>query len=286
MTSEPATDGMIWVLLPIHNRREITKRFVRGLVAQTDQNYHLILIDDGSTDGSAEAVSSLLPSTTVVRGRGNWWWAGGLQQGRRWLLRRELGHEDLVLIANANTVLEPNFLAQGRVALAPHPKALLVAQLYSLADGSFLEASVRVDWRMLRFEGVADTDGINCMSTRGLLIRAVDFLAIGGFHPRLLPHYGSDYEFTIRAKRRSIELISDPRFLLSYDEETTGRLPVTTRSVREFLRTIFSRRSTENPIYWTTFVWLACPTPLIPRNLVRIWGGFARSLVHVYRHRG
>jgi GT2 family glycosyltransferase len=210
-------DGTIWVLLPIHNRRAVTERFVRGLVAQTDQNYHLVLIDDGSTDGSAQAVCSLLPGATVLRGRGNWWWGGGLQHGLRWLLRGKLSRGDLVLIANSNTVVEPGFLKAGRAALAPHPSSLLQAQLYRLSDGGFVEAGVHVDWEKLRFEGVADPDEINCLSTRGLLLRADDLVAIGGFHTWLLPHYGSDYEFTIRARRRGFALISDPGFMLWYD---------------------------------------------------------------------
>ena len=278
--------GTIWVLLPIHDRRPVTERFVRSLAAQTDTDFHLILIDDGSTDGSAEAVCELLPRTTVIRGRGNWWWGGGLQQGRLWLMRNKWGPGDLVLLANANTVLEPDFLAEGRAALAPHPKTLLLAQLYRLSDGSFVESGVHVDWHALSFTGVADTSLINCLSTRGLLMRAHDFIAIGGFHPRLLPHYGSDYEFTIRARRKGFALESDPAFRLSYDEETSGRRPAEVGSIQAFLRSTFSKRTIENPAYWTTFILMSCPPRLVPRNLYRIWKKFAQQLVHARRSQG
>lgn len=286
MSDDHAVDGTIWVLLPIYNRREVTERFVKTLAVQTDRNYRLLLIDDGSTDGSAQAISSLLPGTAVVRGAGKWWWGGSLQQGRLWLLRHKWGRGDLVLIANANTVLRPDFLAVGRAALAAHPRALLGPQLYRLSDESFVEAGVYVDWRTLSFKSVADVDEINCLSTRGLLMRADDFIAVGGFHTRMLPHYLSDYEFTIRARRRGFALVSDPRFMLWYDEETSGRRSVPTASVRALIGTIFSKRTNENPIYWTTFVWLACPLSLRPRNILRIWRGFARSLRQAHRHPG
>lgn len=284
--ADAAVDGTIWVLLPIHDRRAVTERFVRSLASQTDPNYRLILIDDGSTDGSADAVCSIVPNTTVIRGRGNWWWGGGLQQGRLWLLRHKWGPGDLVLLANANTVVEPDFLAEGRVALAPHPRALLQAQLYRLSDGSFVEAGVHVDWRALKFKGVADPGEINCLSTRGLLMRADDFIGVGGFHPTLLPHYLSDYEFTIRARRRGWDLITDPRFLLHYDEDTSGRRGASGRSMGAFLRTIFLKRTSENPVYWTTFVWLSCPLGLRPRNTYRIWRLFGRQFADASRHRG
>jgi GT2 family glycosyltransferase len=202
------------------------------------------------------------------------------------LLRNKWSPGDLVLLGNANTVLELDFLAEGRIALAPHSRALLLAQLYRLSDGSFVESGVHVDWRALSFTGVADTSDINCLSTRGLLMRADDFIAVGGFHPRLLPHYGSDYEFTIRARRRGFALISDPRFKLSYDEETSGRRPAEVGSIRAFLKSSFSKRTIENPAYWTTFILLSCPPRLVPRNMLRIWKTFARQLVRARHSRG
>jgi GT2 family glycosyltransferase len=279
-------DGTIWVLLPIHDRRPVTERFVRSLAAQTDTNFQLILIDDGSTDGSAESVCSILPGTTVIRGRGDWWWAGGLEQGRRWLLRHKWSPGDLVLLANANTVLDSSFLADGRTALAPAHKGLLLAQLYRFSDGSYEESGVHANWRTLEFTGVSDPSLINCFSTRGLLIRVDDFIAIGSFHTTLLPHYGSDYEFTIRARRRGFSLVSDPKFKLRYDESTSGRILPPPRSFRSFLRTSVSKRNVDSPLYWTMFILLSCPPLLIPGNLLRIWKSFARSLAHVCRHPG
>jgi len=80
----------IYILLPVHNRLEITQRFITCLKAQTYQKYHLILIDDGSSDGTAEMVQENISSLTVVRGKGSWWWAGALQQGYRWLREQNL----------------------------------------------------------------------------------------------------------------------------------------------------------------------------------------------------
>ena len=74
-------EGTVYVLLPVHNRRPVTEAFARSLAAQTDRNVRLVLIDDGSTDGTADAVKAILPDTVVITGQGNWWWGGGLQQG-------------------------------------------------------------------------------------------------------------------------------------------------------------------------------------------------------------
>ena len=73
----------VFILLPVHNRRHITERFIDSLLAQTYNKYQLVLIDDGSTDGTADMVSMKVPpdKLTILSGNGTWWWAGSLQQG-------------------------------------------------------------------------------------------------------------------------------------------------------------------------------------------------------------
>jgi len=62
----------VWVSLPVHNRRQSTLTFVKQLTSQTYKSWHLLLLDDGSKDGSAEAVQELTSKVTVLRGDGHW----------------------------------------------------------------------------------------------------------------------------------------------------------------------------------------------------------------------
>ncbi len=271
-------DGTIYVLLPVHNRRPVTEDFVRCLLDQAAQDFHLVLIDDGSTDGTAQAVTAMLATTTVLRGTGSWWWAGSLHQGYRWLSRRRLSSRDIVLIGNDDTRFDADFLTEARAALAGSRRSLLLAQLFTMGSDEFVELGVHVDWSRLQLEGVKDPSQVNCLSTRGLFLFAREFIELGGFHPYLLPHYLSDYEFTIRAQRKGFEPRTDPNVKLWYDPSLTGIRSVSASSVREFLRTTLSRRSALNPVYWTTFLLLACPPRYLPRNLFRVWRGFFASL--------
>jgi GT2 family glycosyltransferase len=271
--------GTTYVLLPVHDRRAITEAFVRSLIDQDDQGFHLVLIDDGSTDGTADSVVAMLPGTTVLDGDGTWWWAGSLQQGYRWLAERDPGPNDLVLIANDDTRFDTDFLAAGRAALAGRPRSLLLAQLYAGDTGEFIELGVHVNWRRLKLKSVKDPGRVNCFSTRGLFMAAEDFLQLGGFHPRLLPHYLSDYEFTIRAHRRGYALISDSGVRLWYDATATGIRSVARTSVRAYLRSTLTNRSVHNPIWWSTFVLLASPRVWLPVNLYRVWRRFLKGLL-------
>jgi len=176
----PPGAGTIYVLAPVHNRRAITERFVRCLAAQTDQGFHLVLVDDGSKDGTADAVSSIIPSATILRGTGHWWWAGSLEQARRWLLQQPTGPDDLVLIANDDTTFGPEFLAAARAAMASAPRSLLLARPISGQSGQPGALGATVNWRKLQFKPALAPEDVDVFPTRGLFLRLRDFIDLGG----------------------------------------------------------------------------------------------------------
>ena len=64
--SKPA----VFVLVPVHNRREITRKFIACLTKQTYSPLQIIVIDDGSSDGTADMVRQDAPNAHVIRGDG------------------------------------------------------------------------------------------------------------------------------------------------------------------------------------------------------------------------
>ena len=199
----------------------------------------------------------------MIRGDGTWWWAGCLDRARTWLADHAKAG-DLVLIANDDTQFGPDFLAAGRAALARHPRTLLLAQLHDGDTGRLVEVGGHIDWRRLKFSSVLDPAAVDCLSTRGLFLGAADFVRLGRFHRRLLPHYLSDFAFTIRAGRRGYALASDPGVRLWYDPSTTGIRSIEASSARAYLQAVFSKRSTDNPVYMSSFLLLAARRATCP----------------------
>ena len=264
-------EAKIFILLPVFNRKKKTQEFIAGLKLQTFQSFHLVLLDDGSTDGTADWVKQALPNVTVIQGNGTWWWGGALHAGREWLIQQKFDSEKLVMIINDDTIIAPDFLENGVKALGSRPRSILFARNYSFKTGALLDAGVFADWKNLYFTCEIEASQVNCLSSRGLLLRVSDLIAIGGFYPTLLPHYGSDYEYTYRASRAGYRLFTAPEFRLSFDESTTGLQVIEAQGVMDFLKKSFSKRSPKNPLMWTAFILIACPWQWKLHNLMRVW---------------
>jgi GT2 family glycosyltransferase len=269
----------VYILLPVHNRRQITKEFAECLLLQSFKNYHLVLIDDGSTDGTAKMILEILPNATVLYGRGDWWWAGCLQKGINWLRENGATESDILLFINDDVTFKPDYLANAVAYVKDRTGLLLLSKWFCEEDGNIRESGVTANLKTLTFGPARSGEEINCLSTRGLFARLVDIEKIGNFHPRLLPHYLSDYEYTIRAIRKGVRCVTTDFVYLCPKFSSTGYHNFSDLGFLGFLRKYFSIKSAANPIYWSAFVLLSVPGLWVLPNLVRVWYRAATAVV-------
>jgi len=94
------------VVVPAYNEVTDIERSVRSLVASDYPDFEVIVVDDGSTDGTAEILEGLrLPAVQVLRQR-NEGKASALNHGLR------AARHDVVVMVDADTVFEPRTLAR------------------------------------------------------------------------------------------------------------------------------------------------------------------------------
>ncbi|HEY8890103.1 MAG TPA: glycosyltransferase family 2 protein [Clostridium sp.] len=247
---------MIHVITAVHNRYSITEKLIDQLLRQTYKDIHLILVDDGSTDGTADMVNTRFPNSTIITGNGNLWWGGALHKAYKWIDASCNDKEEYVLISNDDVEFESDYIEKGVKYLKTSNKTLISG--VGIGNITHKVVDLPIIWDFPKFKGNPVLDlslSGNCVSTRSLFCRTTDIIKIGGFHPILLPHYLSDYEWTMRASKKgySIRAFNDLTYIVK--EDTTGL------RVRKQMtgKQLMSKKSNANPIYRLSFLLMATP---------------------------
>lgn len=95
------------LIIPCFNRKAVTLSCLRHLrQLQLPARFRLMLVDDGSSDGTAEAVAGEFPEVEVVNGSGDLYWTGAVETGMRLAFARGASsvvwlNDDTVVAAGA-----------------------------------------------------------------------------------------------------------------------------------------------------------------------------------------
>ena len=100
----------ILALAVFHNRKELTLRSLKSIFAQIlpdNVTLEVVLVDDGSSDGTSETLKKEFPSVDIITGGGDLYWNQGMLYG--WNTIKDIGFDYLMpfnddIILNNNAV--------------------------------------------------------------------------------------------------------------------------------------------------------------------------------------
>lgn len=98
----------IAIIITAYNRKDKTLSCIERLttIPNSEIDLSIYLTDDGSTDGTAEAVTVLYPQVTISHGNGNLYWGGGTNLS--WKRAVSDGNFDGYVWLNDDTILSEN----------------------------------------------------------------------------------------------------------------------------------------------------------------------------------
>jgi hypothetical protein len=98
---------LVYVIVLAWNHKDETIACLTSMLASDYPNARYVVADNGSTDGTAEAVRELFPGVQVVRTQTNLGIAGGYNMGMQYALAQRA---DYLLIANNDIDVDPTML--------------------------------------------------------------------------------------------------------------------------------------------------------------------------------
>lgn len=287
----------VFVIIPVHNRLQFTRACLASLREQSVRDFTIVVVDDGSTDGTHVALAEEFPEVTLLWGDGDLWWTGAMNRGLEWVLPRA-GRHDYVLALNNDTALPPDYLETLLGLAALQSNALIGSVAVSWDDHErIVDGGVRIDWRTTRSTSPAigltwsqavgrlgEAASVSVLSGRGTLIPVEVFRRVGLYDQKRLPHYGADYEFARRAQRSGFKLLISYRAKVYSRENATGLRPSTqTLSLRQFVRAYVDVRSPNNLRFRWNFARLCAESGAFPQfvvvDVMRTVGGGVRRQV-------
>lgn len=179
------------IVIPVFNRADMTERCLRALAPTVEGvAVELVVVDNGSSDGSAELVERLWPGATIVRNTANQGFARGCNQGVA------AARAERIVILNNDTEPRPGWLE----ALLGHledPSVGLVAPKLLFPEGTLQHGGMwLVEDRKLGlplnavhryYREPADTAAVNevcdlqLVTGAVLAVRRSVFAEVGGF---------------------------------------------------------------------------------------------------------
>jgi GT2 family glycosyltransferase len=214
------------IVIVNYNSAAFVDSLLTSLQGVTTPPWRLVVVDSGSTDGSADAFERTFPEATVVRCAENIGFAAGINlpfdQGLV-----DATRDDYVLFLNPDTTVTPEFLQA--LTDAASESTIVVPKILYADDPSLISTHAGgFDWRLGlfrdTFHGQKDApatsvrrDGLETASFACALVPVDAFAAAGRFDERFFMYY-EETDWLRRARDRGYRIRYEPSAVVFHRE--------------------------------------------------------------------
>lgn len=214
------------VVIPNWNGRDLLEKYLPSVVAALAGNpaNEIIVVDNGSTDGSADFVREHFPQVRLLALERNLGFGGGSNAGVR------AAQNDIVVLLNSDMRVEPDFLQPLLDGFRDERVFAVACQIFfsdparrreetGLTEAWWRDGALRVSHRIdPEVTGLYPSfygGGGSCAFDRR------KFLELGGFDPLLKPFYLEDTDLGFLAWKRGWQVLYQPRSVVYHEHRGT-----------------------------------------------------------------
>jgi len=226
----------ITAVISTFNRKEYLRQLVKQLYGQrlpSTAELSIIIINDGSTDGTHEMIKSEFPGVIEIKGDGNLWFTKSVNLGTKYAVEKG---SDFVLILNDDLELPDDYLNSIFAAYNELKKECIVGSIsltYELPHRITFSGITGINKIFLNLKRYHDNfqeadiktlKGIypsKVLPGRGMLI-PISVIKKLGYLDETFRQYHSDFDFCLRAAKKGIEVyVSWESIVFSHHKSTS-----------------------------------------------------------------
>jgi GT2 family glycosyltransferase len=214
-------DYSLAIIIACHNRKQTTLLCLEKVFANDASNIRIstYLLDDGSMDGTSEAVKERFPTVNILKGNGDLFWTRGMHKAFGEALKED---HDYYLWLNDDTLLYPDSiprLINCHLELVGRNQAesILVGSTCDPVSGELTYGGYRSNNRLhqLRFHMLTPTEELqecDTMCGNCVLIPKEAVNKSGNIDP-IYQHRWGDMDYGLRAKKVGCKIFIAPGYI-------------------------------------------------------------------------
>lgn len=218
------------------NRINYTINCLISLKNQDTDRFKIVVVDHGSTDGTAAFISENFPQVVVLHGDESMWWTAATNAGLKYALSQDAAY---ILTLNNDLEVRPDYISSILKVASLHPKTIVGSISVDIGDhqrvifagtdynlwtaGYRSPVNLSLPYDDLR--AAHETIQTDLLPGRGTLIPAEVFTAIGLFDEKNFPHYAADEDLSLRARKYGYSLMISVNSLVYSHVRQTGLAP-------------------------------------------------------------
>ncbi|MEZ4593421.1 MAG: glycosyltransferase family 2 protein [Chloroflexota bacterium] len=215
----------VTILILNWNGRSLLQTCLPPLLHQTYANYHVVVVDNGSTDDSVAFVQENFPQVQLILNEENLGFSRGTNAGLRQI------SADVAVLLNNDVLVQPNWLAELIRPFHQDPQIGIVGCKLLFPNGTIQHLGAKLSYPLAHSHHfhyqepdsgqITDLQDVPYVTGASLAVRQNVLQTIGLLDEAFHPFYYEEVDFCTRARASGFRVVVTPQAVAIHDESAT-----------------------------------------------------------------